>query len=355
MTSDVLSDDGEFKDNPPVANRPWIRFCVDMLEHDIVGLPKDEPWNRHNVWEWMLCEAARLDRKRVIQGKTVYLGRGQLAFSLRFLSRKAMWSVAKLRRYLATLRRHGMIEATGASGTQGNLFSGELHLSDASPKGGTGITIVTVSNYRKFQDVQKKRPAQDRHTSGTGPAQSNTQYTGQRDLHQSTEGVNGKKEDTRENESPSGIDGAPGERLPFTADVIRRWAQVDGVDVQALIDRYCKRIGKGAVIRDPDSYLNTMCEKAAAKHLKVTVEQVRQILSRNTRERVTATANVVGAFSRPSQVVIDRARRYNAPRADAALAAMAGKSFNTQVKADRAFEGEITAIRFGTERTRRFA
>jgi hypothetical protein len=66
---------------------------------------------------------------------------------------------------------------------------------------------------------------------------------------------------------PSGTDGTAGQRLPFTADVLKEIGSL-GLDVAAIIERYRERTA-GRHIVDPSAYLLRIARDEAAKRLGV--------------------------------------------------------------------------------------
>jgi hypothetical protein len=179
MPKDMGEELDESKTCVPTVHKAWIAMCVDLREHEVVGLKVGKrPWSPFEVWIWMLCEAARMDRQRVIQGRPIMLARGQLAVSLRYLAREADWSVKAVRRFLERLRKNGMISLAVTPGSQMSLDFAARDVSDVCPKRGTGVSVLTICNYDKYQHAPTKKGtgrAQQGHRKGTGRAQDNTE------------------------------------------------------------------------------------------------------------------------------------------------------------------------------------
>ncbi len=107
-----------------------------------------DPFSEREAWVWMIAEASWKARTRRVGDYVVELERGQLAHSTRFMADTWKWTHSKARRYLDRLEKLEMIRR----------------------ETGTGVSVVTVCNYDKYQNPQQTtdtRPAQDRHTSGT--------------------------------------------------------------------------------------------------------------------------------------------------------------------------------------------
>jgi hypothetical protein len=149
---------------------------------------------------------------------------------------------------------------------------------------------------------------------------------------------------------PAGTDGASGGRLPFSPGVIRELVSLNE-DVETLIERYRHRT-KGKRIADPSAYLLEMGRDAAAKRLGISKAALAKITSRNASEKAAALAGAVGAFSKPSEDLLRRVRRYRNPYVDLAVKRLSGRTFASQAAADRAFEAELVVFRFSSEAQR---
>ncbi len=105
-------------------------------------------YDRRSAWAWLI-EHARWEKepKRVRVGRVIVtVNRGQLAFSLSFLAEKWGWSKTTVHRFIENLKDETMI------GTDT----------------GTGVYIITICNYEKYQN--------GRNDGGTdGGTQSGTQ------------------------------------------------------------------------------------------------------------------------------------------------------------------------------------
>jgi hypothetical protein len=92
--------------------------------------------------------------------------------------------------------------------------------------------------------------------------------------------------------------GASGERLPFTADVLREIASL-GVDVLGLIETFAVKT-RNVRVKDPSAYLLQMGRQAAAKQHGVTADTLKAIATRDRVVRATELAAAVGFSAEPS-------------------------------------------------------
>jgi hypothetical protein len=153
----------------PANRKIWFAVCGDMFEHEVVGMqvapprpadPKKPSWPPFVVWQWLIKEAARQDRERVIKGKVIPLRRGQVAVSERYLANLTNWGRKAVRVFLERLERFGMVAAMAApwgAATETVLVTTK---GQASPKKGPTITVLTICNYDVYQHAPKRRGPQ---------------------------------------------------------------------------------------------------------------------------------------------------------------------------------------------------
>lgn len=131
-------------------------FAIDrgIWDHPVFA---DEPLTEREAWFWLLGEASFRMRTRNISGRIVKLERGQLAASIRFMADQWKWSKSSVDRFLDKLRSETMI------GTDS----------------GTGILVITIINYDKFQKVSLPDGTTTGMQSGTaaGQQRDKTEYT----------------------------------------------------------------------------------------------------------------------------------------------------------------------------------
>lgn len=134
-------------------------------------------FSRGDAWVWLIENACWKPTKFDVKGKTITLERGQLCASRDYLAKVWGWSSSAVERFLTRLQTEQMI----------------------GRETGQGKSIVTISNYAKYQDV------------GSQTGQETGQQSGQRSDRDRTAKEQGNK-GTREEEpngSPSQGAGAP--------------------------------------------------------------------------------------------------------------------------------------------------
>ena len=111
---------------------------------------ENEDYNRRDAWCWLVENAVwKRQHPSNIRGKTIMLKRGQLCYSIRYLAEAWGWSKGKTERFINRLKTETMIE------TQAE----------------TGVLIITICNYDKFQPPLKKIGTQDGTQTGTAAGQ----------------------------------------------------------------------------------------------------------------------------------------------------------------------------------------
>lgn len=122
-------------------------------------------FSRGDAWVWLIENACWKPTKFDVKGKTITLERGQLCASRDYLAKVWGWSSSAVERFLARLQTEQMI----------------------GRETGQGKSIVTISNYAKYQDV------------GSQTGQEPGQQSGQRSDRDRTAKEQGNK-GTREEE-----------------------------------------------------------------------------------------------------------------------------------------------------------
>lgn len=112
------------------------------LDSDVFG---GEPYTEREAWAWMIGEAHYIEVETPLLGRRVKLKRGQFSHSIRFMADKFKWSKNKVDRFLKKLELWDMIQT----------------------ESGTGQNIITICNYSKYQDNNKKSGTD----TGTGAGQ----------------------------------------------------------------------------------------------------------------------------------------------------------------------------------------
>lgn len=122
-----------------------VNISRDLFDHPAF---KDAAFSEREAWLWIIMEAAWKPRQRRVGHLVICIERGQLAVSIRFMAEAWGWTAAKVQRYVERLKKLKMI----------------------CTKADTGLTVITVCNYDKFQNCAKASdtgPIQDRYTSDT--------------------------------------------------------------------------------------------------------------------------------------------------------------------------------------------
>lgn len=105
-----------------------------------------KPFSRRDAWAYLVMDSAWRTEHRRVDRATVILERGQTAASLRGLAKAWNWHAAKVQRFIAALKRDGMIR-TMAPDVIADAGSDALRRPPA--------TIITICNYSKFNDLDK--------------------------------------------------------------------------------------------------------------------------------------------------------------------------------------------------------
>ena len=115
-----------------------VNISRDLFDH---GMFKAEPFTEREAWIWMIMAARWKSGKARVGDFVVDLARGEFAASVRFMARAWGWTAAKVQRLLERLKKMEMI----------------------CVKTDTGVSVVTICNYGKFQTSSQ--------TADTGPIQ----------------------------------------------------------------------------------------------------------------------------------------------------------------------------------------
>lgn len=120
-----------------MASQGWI--AVDRKIFDNLIWKNDDPFDRRSAWIDLLLLVNHADNKVLINGKVETVKRGQRITSILFLSQRWRWSRTKTKAFLKMLESEGMIRL------------------DVQAK---KKTIITITNYSKYQDIQNKKRSQ---------------------------------------------------------------------------------------------------------------------------------------------------------------------------------------------------
>ena len=120
-----------------MASQGWI--AVDRKIFDNLIWKNDDPFDRRSAWIDLLLLVNHADNKVLINGKVETVKRGQRITSILFLAQRWRWSRTKTKAFLKMLESEGMIRL------------------DVQAK---KKTIITITNYSKYQDIQNKKRSQ---------------------------------------------------------------------------------------------------------------------------------------------------------------------------------------------------
>ena len=149
----------------------WIILDRAIRDHWVYS---EKPYSRFKAWVDLILSANFRDKTIMVNGKPFPVRRGSFLTSVRKLSERWGWSKDKTSRFLATLREEGMIET-------------------ATPNG----TLITVVNYRVYQDKRDRKSDTNRTSAGHRP---------DRDQSQEKERIKNAKERRKESVSENDDD-----------------------------------------------------------------------------------------------------------------------------------------------------
>jgi hypothetical protein len=133
-----------------MSDAGWIK-----LWRSANGHPALTRFDEMGVWSTILMQAARQPVTVRYRNKIVSLETGQLAVSVREWAEKGDIGHKRLRAILAQFEAQGMLELDTSQGTP--------------------FTLITVLNYRRFQEVRKANGHSLGHSRDTDEAQARTQ------------------------------------------------------------------------------------------------------------------------------------------------------------------------------------
>lgn len=120
-----------------MASQGWI--AVDRKIFDNLIWKNEEPFDRRSAWIDLLLLVNHADNTVLINGKAETVKRGQRITSILYLSQRWRWSRTKTKSFLKMLESEGMVSL-------------EVQ---AKKK-----TIITITNYSKYQDINIKKRSQ---------------------------------------------------------------------------------------------------------------------------------------------------------------------------------------------------
>lgn len=152
-------------------DQSWIRLYRSLLDHD---LWTGEPFTTGQAWVDLLMLAAFEDVEHFYKGRFQVVKRGQIATSIRFLSRRWHWNPGRTTRTLKAFEKAKMLRVS------------------VTRNG----TLLTIENYEKFQSQRYTPGNTYGNTSGNTPG--NTSGNDNKNIKNVKEG----EERARETRSP---------------------------------------------------------------------------------------------------------------------------------------------------------
>ena len=114
---------------------------------------KNEPHTEREAWCWLIEKAIFSDEYTIkIKESPAKLKRGQLSYSIRYLAKAWGWKPNRVLTFLKKLKKWNMIQTVNQ----------------------TGQTVITISNYKKYQTVDKKTKQQANSKSNRGQTEPQT-------------------------------------------------------------------------------------------------------------------------------------------------------------------------------------
>ena len=124
----------------------YVAFARSYYDHYLWKKDENKPWHWDKAWGWILTHANwRQHGQRMSRG-VADVGRGQIAVTIRGLSKKFNWSVGAARYFLRRLVEDGMVTLDVVN-TKISTSSG--------PRKSYRTTLITICNYEKFQGALK--------------------------------------------------------------------------------------------------------------------------------------------------------------------------------------------------------
>ena len=156
----------------------WIRVCVDMLDHPVVGInvppPRPKDPSRHAVqpamaWLDLLCAASWKERKVHHKDKIITLKRGEFIAGRAYWAKRWNWGEQAVRSFFARLIKCEMIAISNQSL-------------------GHTANIVSICNYDLYQgaltDSQpEEKPELNQCSTSAQPETNQTVYRNNRDIN----------------------------------------------------------------------------------------------------------------------------------------------------------------------------
>ena len=233
---------------------------------------RGEAFSRRDAFVWLIEEAAYSERRVAAPKGEVRLARGQLCASLRFMAKAWKWDEPRVRRFIASLQKAQIIDAS----------------TDA------GQTVITLCNY----DVYQARPS----GPDAGPDAAATQHRRGTDANDK-EGNQGKEQ--------VGVAGAPEAVAVPAAPVL---TPADRKDATEWVNRFGQAAGVPVLPSRPQHFAAQI--SAAARWLALGLDpetEIIPILQRDV-EKSTQTRHSLAYFDAHMTRAAARKDRANDPQ-----------------------------------------
>lgn len=236
---------------------------------------RGEAFSRRDAFVWLIEEAAFVERRVAAPKGEVRLARGQLCASLRFMAKAWKWDEPRVRRFIASLQKAQIIDAS----------------TDA------GQTVITICNYDVYQAPTRAPDA------GTDAAAT-----------QHRRGTDANDKELNNGNKVVGVAGASLRAVDEAAPVIVPAAQPDRKDAVEWVNRFGQAAGVPVFPSRPQHFADQV--SAAARWLALGLDpetEIIPILQRDA-ERTSQTRHSLAYFDAHMTKAAAKKESANAPQ-----------------------------------------
>ncbi len=166
----------------------WYRLHRGWQDHAVF---RNEVFSRRDAFVWLIENAAYERVKIDIAGAEHWLERGQLGHSLRFMAKAWKWDEARVRRFIASLKKAQIIDAAADAGQ----------------------TVITICKYEVYQTRERAPDAPSDAAATQDRRSTNAKYK------------EGKKEEGEARGRADARYAFAGGTIRVTADDLARWSE----------------------------------------------------------------------------------------------------------------------------------
>lgn len=166
----------------------WYRLHRGWQDHAVF---RNEPFSRRDAFVWLIENAAYERIKIDIAGAEHWLERGQVGHSLRFMAKAWKWDEARVRRFIASLRKAQIIDAAADAGQ----------------------TIITIRKYEVYQTRERAPDAPGDAAATQDRRSTDAKYK------------EGKKEEEKGQQRDAVRYAFEGSTIRLSAEDLARWSQ----------------------------------------------------------------------------------------------------------------------------------